>query len=366
MSDPPEITVEEMSFGPEPIAGVPTDIPAILGEAAEGPAEPTPVISLADYRRQFGDAPGPLADAVEGFFGNGGRRAIVVRIIAGDYTSALVTLERGAAAREVSLVYAPDATATPGLPEALIDHCERLGDRFAVIDAPRDGDPLPPRAWETTCAAYYHPWLVVPDPATGGTRQVPPGGHVLGVYAHVDSAHGVWKAPANVVIAGVVDVARRIGEAEQSELAPRGVNVIRRFEDRVVVVWGARTLSPDHLDWKYVNVRRLFIYLEQSIANGTEWVVFEPNGEELWARVRDTIRNFLRSQWRMGAFQGRTEEDAFFVQCGRETMTQDDIDNGRLVCIVGVAPVHPAEFVIFRIGQWTVEHSGGNDTQAAV
>jgi len=164
----------------------------------------------------------------------------------------------------------------------------------------------------------------------------------------------VFKAPANEVVRGALDLEYNIDDAAQDTLNPRGVNAIRRFPGRGIRVWGARTLSSNTL-WKYVSVRRLFIFLEASIYEGTQWVVFEPNDEKLWARVKDTIRLFLRTQWRLGAMMGLTEDEAFFIACDRTTMTQDDILNGRLVCEIGIAPVRPAEFVIFRIFQRTAE-----------
>ena len=162
----------------------------------------------------------------------------------------------------------------------------------------------------------------------------------------------MFKAPANEVLSGVVDLEYAVTAARQEALNAAGVNTIRKFPGRGIRVWGARTLSSDS-EWKYVNVRRLFAFLERSIYEGTRWVVFEPNDERLWARVRDTIRLFLRAQWRAGALMGRTEDQAFFVACDRSTMTEDDLLSGRLICEIGVAPLRPAEFVIFRIGQWT-------------
>jgi phage tail sheath protein FI len=177
---------------------------------------------------------------------------------------------------------------------------------------------------------------------------------VLGVYARVDAERGVFRAPANATVAGVVDLKSAVTDAEQDVLNPRGVNVIRRFPGRGILVWGARTLSSNAL-WKYVSVRRLLIFIERSIYEGTQWVIFEPNDEPVWARVRSTIRLFLRAQWRQGALLGATEDEAFFVRCDRTTMSQVDIDDGRLVCEIGIAPVRPAEFVIFRSFQHTAE-----------
>lgn len=355
MSDYPGVFVEETPYGPRPIEGVDTDIAAFLGETADGPAEPTRVYSLTEYQRLFGAGPGRMADALAGFFANGGRRAVIARVAGGDYGAVLTALE-GEGGAGVSLVYAPDCLATPGLAEQLIEHCERLRDRFAVIDAPQGADPKAPRAaWDTRCAAYYYPWIAIADPATGGQRLVPPGGHVLGVYARVDAERGVFKAPANEVVRGAVGLERDVTDREQDELNPIGVNVIRRFPGRGILIWGARTLSSDP-EWKYVSVRRYFIFLERSIYAGLQWVVFEPNGEQLWSRVRDTVRNFLRGQWRAGGLQGQSEDKAFYVRCDRTTMTQADLDNGRLICEIGLASVKPAEFVVIRIGLWTADH----------
>ena len=174
---------------------------------------------------------------------------------------------------------------------------------------------------------------------------------MAGIYARSDTERGVHKAPANEVVRGAKKLEFLITKGEHDLLNPRGVNVIRFFPGRGIRVWGARTLSSNTL-WKYINVRRLFIYIEESIEEGTQWVVFEPNNEKLWARVRATITQFLTRVWRDGALMGTKAEEAFFVKCDRSTMTQDDIDNGRLICVIGIAPVKPAEFVIFRIAQW--------------
>jgi phage tail sheath protein FI len=260
--------------------------------------------------------------------------------------------------REVSLVYEPGIVDAIRLGD-LISHCENQKFRFAVIDcAPHESDAasVDPRTnlQETQYAAFYYPWIEIADPQTNAKKLMPPGGHVLGIYARTDVERGVFKAPANEVVRGALDLEYNVDERLQDTLNPRGVNAIRRFPGRGILVWGARTLSANSL-WKYVSVRRLFIFLEHSIYEGTQWVVFEPNDERLWARVKDTIRLFLRTQWREGAMMGTTEQQAFFITCDRTTMTQDDILNGRLVCEIGIAPVRPAEFVIFRIFQNTAE-----------
>jgi phage tail sheath protein FI len=259
--------------------------------------------------------------------------------------------------REVALVYAP-GVAIP-VAKAIISHCERLKFRFAVVDCDKgvnNAAALDPRTkvQDSEYAAFYYPWVVISDPQTGARKTVPPGGHTLGVYARTDVERGVFKAPANEILRGALELEIDINDATQGTLNPRGVNVIRQFPGRGIRVWGARTLASNAL-WKYVSVRRLFIFLERSIYEGTQWVVFEPNDPRLWARVTDTIRLFLRGQWRLGALFGRTEEQAFFVTCDETTMTQDDILNGRLICEIGIAPVRPAEFVVFRIFQHTAE-----------
>jgi phage tail sheath protein FI len=259
--------------------------------------------------------------------------------------------------REVALVYAPNVSTD--IANAIVRHCERLRFRFAVIDSDKGQSSttdLHPRDTITDShyGAFYYPWIVTADPHSGARKLIPPGGHVLGVYARSDTERGVFKAPANEIVRGALALEYDINDNMQDDLNPKGVNVIRSFPGRGIRVWGARTITSNAL-WKYVSVRRLFIFLERSIYEGTQWVVFEPNDDKLWARVTDTIRLFLRTQWRLGALFGRTEQEAFFITCDRTTMSQDDILNGRLICEIGIAPVRPAEFVIFRIFQNTAE-----------
>lgn len=254
---------------------------------------------------------------------------------------------------DVALVHVPGASID--VARRVIAHCEALRHRFAVLDAPRDlpAGFEPREAIGVSCrAALYAPWLLVSDLADPhGSRAVPPGGHVAGVYVRTDLARGVHKAPASEAIRGATGVTEPIDAAAQEQFNPRGVNVLREFQGRGLRIWGARTLSADG-ESRYVNVRRLFIFLEHSIERGTQWVVFEPNDERTWARVRDSIRNFLRTVWRDGALLGNTENEAYFVRCDRTTMTQADVDQGRLICVVGAAPIKPAEFIVFRIGQY--------------
>jgi phage tail sheath protein FI len=260
---------------------------------------------------------------------------------------------------EISLVAVPGMWSST-VNSALIQHCEQLRYRFGVIDA-RDGLSIQGirdfrDAIDTKYAALYYPWIEVRDPSVHRNVIAPPSLHMLGLYARVDVNRGVHKAPANEVIGAITRIAQDVNQREQDMLNPKGINALRFFPGRGNRVWGARTLSSDSA-WKYINVRRIFIYVEASIDRGTQWVVFEPNDEPLWARVRATITNFLTSTWRSGMLQGSTPDEAFFVKVDRTTMTQDDIDNGRLICLIGIAPVKPAEFVIFRIQQKTLEQN---------
>lgn len=256
--------------------------------------------------------------------------------------------------REIALVHAPGVGFE--IAKEVVTHCEKLRFRFAVIDSAQGQDPGDPRNTinDSSYAAFYYPWILTSDPRTGARKLIPPGGHVLGVYARSDTERGVFKAPANEIVRGALAIETDINDEMQNTLNPKGVNAIRSFPGRGIRVWGARTITSN-ADWKYVSVRRFSIFLERSIYEGTQWVVFEPNDDRLWARVVDTIRVFLRTQWRQGALFGRTEQEAFFITCDRTTMSQDDILNGRLICEIGIAPVRPAEFVIFRISQNTAE-----------
>lgn len=250
--------------------------------------------------------------------------------------------------------------AVPGVTDAnvqakLIAHCESLASRFAVLDAPLNAaavDELNQHksAYDTSYAALYAPWVQVFDPLLRRAVFLPPSGSVCGVYARTDIERGVHKAPANEVVRGCTGLSVSYNEAEQGKLNPNGVNLIRALPGQGIRVWGARTCSSDG-NWKYVNVRRLFIFLEESIRANTGWAVFEPNDEGLWSRVKGSVTLFLETQRRSGALMGSTPEEAYYVEVGRSTMSQDDILNGRLICEIGVAPVRPAEFVIFRITQ---------------
>ncbi len=242
---------------------------------------------------------------------------------------------------------------------AMISHCEQMGDRVAVLDTPPGLSAQQVRAWRMDEAGYdsnyaslYYPWISVFDPASGRNRLVPPSGHVAGVWARSDSERGVHKAPANEVIRGAVDLELSLSKGEQDLLNPVGVNCVRSFPGRGIRIWGARTLTSDPA-WRYLNVRRLFNFLEESILMGTQWVVFEPNDDRLWASIRRNIGAFLYEQWRAGALFGRTAEQAYYVKCDEENNPQESIDLGQVVCEIGVAPVKPAEFVVFRLSQFS-------------
>lgn len=355
-----------------PIEGVGTSTAAFVGATSAGRAERAlePLTSVNDFERHYGggtdliDADGTrtpnfMWHAARAFFANGGRRLYVASVWRDDgltpettdFTAALQQLEL---IPEIAIVAAPGATKI----QALLAHAERMKDRFAVIDCGDQQSPDDVRAlrasFDSAYGALYYPWVRVADPTTGRDVCVPPSGFVSGIYARVDLNRGVHTPPANEALVLATGLEREISASEQTTLNADSVNCLRRIPGKGLRVWGARTLSSD-ADWKYVNVRRLLLFLESSIDRGTQWAVFEPNGDRLWANVRRVVEDFLLLQWRAGALMGSRPEDAFFVRCDRPTMTQDDIDNGRLICLIGVAPVRPAEFVIFRIGQWTAD-----------
>jgi hypothetical protein len=267
---------------------------------------------------------------------------------------------------DISMVAAPGSTwnyanfrdEANGCIRQLIAHAERMRYRVALLDS---GDGLPisevrgMRAkLDSKHAALYYPWVTVLDPLTRREINLPPSGFVAGICARSDVERGVYKAPANEVVRLALGFETLLNKGQQEVLNPEGINCFRYFEGRGFRLWGARTISSDP-EWKYLNVRRYFAYLERSIDKGTQWAVFEPNGDALWANVRRTVEDFLLNEWQSGALLGDKPEKAFFVRCDRTTMTQNDIDNGRLICLIGVAPLKPAEFVIFRIGQWTAD-----------
>ena len=285
-----------------------------------------------------------------------------------DYALALGQI---ASLEDVSIVAAPGSSAyadpiPQGVNGALIAHAEaRRAYRIAVLDTPPAQTPGQARTlrgqMDSRYAALYFPWVVVPNPLARPGREdipreitLPPSGFVAGIYARNDIERGVHKAPANEVVRSALRFEIDVNFGQQELLNPIGINCLRLLSGRGYRVWGARLTSSDP-EWKYVSDRRYFNYLEASIDRGTQWAVFEPNGERLWANVRQTIADFLYNEWISGRLLGATQEEAFFVRCDRSTMTQNDLDNGRLICLIGVAIIKPAEFVIFRIGQKTAD-----------
>lgn len=263
---------------------------------------------------------------------------------------------------DVSILVAPEHVLDKSLDDKLVNSCENLRDRVTLLSSAKPDEDITTLrpSKDSTYAAFYYPWIKITDPLSKGptsqSLEVPAVGHIAGILARSDINRGVHKAPANEVVQGALDLSAIVSKGRQDILNPRGVNCIRDFtaDGRGIRLWGARTTSSDP-EWKYLNVRRLFLFIEESIDQGTQWVVFEPNSDPTWAAVRRNVSNFLTSVWRSGALFGTTAEEAFFVRCDRTTMTEDDIQSGRLICVIGVAPVRPAEFVIFRISQKTLD-----------
>jgi hypothetical protein len=275
--------------------------------------------------------------------------------------------------QEVSIVVMPDLwalgddAAVRDLQGKLLAHCEGMGERMAILDPPPDLLPQAVLEWKNEVANYdskmatlYWPWIEVSDPITRKPIQVPPSGHIAGVWCRTDESRGVHKAPANEVVMGANGLAFQITQAEQGALNQSGINCIRAFPGRGIRIWGARTLSSDP-EWRYINVRRLFNYVEESIMQGTQWSVFEPNDEFLWLQLRNSVSSFLTRTWRSGALFGSSPAEAFFVQCDAALNSPDVIEAGQVICEIGIAPVKPAEFVIFRLSQF----SGGGGAEVA-
>jgi len=400
----PGIYVEEVPAGARPIGAVGTSTAGFVGVAPDPGArvnEAVAVNSWSDFLRVYasGENPAstPLARAVFGFLDNGGTRCWVVNVGEGGQISGTGRRRGGVqvleTVDEVAIVAAPGFT-DPAAYEALLSHCEALHDRVAILDPPREVDDIsaltrvglgerpkpargsaavgdaPPtapapaaeaalRPRQSNYGTYYFPWVVVRDPLTGEVVATPPSGHIAGVWARTDALRGVHKAPANEPVRGAVDLTYLVTRPEQDVLNPKGVNCIRYFSGEGIRVWGARTLAEEASEWRYINVRRLFNMLEEAIAGGTRWMVFEPNDPTLWRSIRRDIGAFLTRVWRDGALLGRTPEEAFFVKCDEETNPADVRDAGIVVAVIGVAVVKPAEFVVFKLSQW----AGGTETE---
>ncbi|MCP3137368.1 phage tail sheath family protein [Pyxidicoccus xibeiensis] len=322
-----------------------------LDTALEDPDSPESQRSLEVLLKGGSDGVRPTADEYKG-----------QQIVNTTRKTGLVQFED---LEDISIVAAPGSTFgyengygndAASIINLLISHAQRMKYRIAVLDSGNGQTLSQVRALrakiDSSHAALYYPWVKVLDPVTRQPIFLPPSGFVAGIYARNDVNRAVYKAPANEVVNLALGFEFSLSKAQQEVLNPEGINAFRFFEGRGNRLWGARTTSSDP-EWKYVNLRRYFAYLERSIDKGTQWAVFEPNGEQLWANVRRTIEDFMLNEWQAGALLGDKPEKAYFVKCDRSTMSQNDLDNGRLVCLIGVAPLRPAEFVIFRIGQWT-------------
>jgi phage tail sheath protein FI len=375
----PGVYIEEIGGGPPPISAAPTAVTAFVGWAPAGPAgTPVAVRGLPDFEKSFGqlDARGWLGYALRHFFDNGGAHALVVRIDAADGAALLPgTPEFHAAllpARGKGGVHALEEAggfnllcvpgeATPAVLAELTGFCA-ANRAFLIADCDPAAAPGALTAGPDPVltgphgrdGALYFPWILAVDPLTGQPRAFPPSGFVAGIYARIDSSRGVWKAPAgsDATVIGALDAAQPLTDAQQGPLNRNAINCIRKRPGGVAI-WGARTLAgggSTPSDWRYVPVRRLALFIEQSIARGTEWAVFEPNAEPLWLRLRSASGSFLMALFQQGAFQGATPEDAFFVKCDATTTTQADIDRGTVNLLVGFAPLRPAQFVVLRFG----------------
>ena len=409
----PGVYVEEVPSSVKAIAGVSTSTPGFIGvisgdtidvpapnpnfdptkpvDATTNPPAVTSAFTLAaagdvklctnftEFKKYFGDFSADagqrnLVHAVYGFFNNGGSRCYVVRVkAAGDITNAGV-LAKFEAIDEIAIVAAPGITDANARSE-IVTHCKvRTQDRFAILDCAEtvetsgalDLTLLDPSSTPNVLpnnsdfAAFYFPWIQVFDPATKiadpkgtGLQYIPPSGHIAGIYARVDNQRGVHKAPANEPVMGALGLKYAISKAQQDGLNPQGVNCIRNMNGNNFV-WGARTIGGDkNADLKYINVRRTLLFLRESIDEGTQWVVFEPNTPELWQKITRNITAFLTNVWRSGALFGTSAQEAFYVKCDAETNPPELRELGQVVTEIGVAIVRPAEFVIFRISQWT-------------
>ena len=391
----PNVYIEEQA-GQKTIEPVGTSVAAFIGEAPDPTAHRGQAVAINNwqqFRREFCPSDNlkstALSHGVNGFFVNGGNRCFVVNIadteaIAGNDRprTGLKLLEEN---DEISILAAPGRV-DPASHEALASHCELLGDRVCILDLPdvkntellktvetvaapargkdknKDTDEgttadtgaaARPRLSPSGFSTAYFPNIVVADAIHPNDPPVAvsPSGHIAGVWAGTDGKRGVQKAPANVPVKGALNLTYRVTDSEQGDLNEKGINCIRFFSAEGILIWGARTLAEPSSEWKYINVRRLLIMIEQSIKRNTRWVVFEPNDMTLWKSVRSEVSRFLRNVYRDGALVGATADEAFFVKCDKETNPDESVDIGQLITVIGVAPVKPAEFIIFKIGQ---------------
>ncbi len=366
----PGVHIGEMASHAKPIAGVELDATAFVGPTLTGlDGDLTaPVHNYPEFEQRFGGAE-PLLDGngnnvvnfvalgAKAFFDNGGRTLYVAPTpnwSVANFEQALTALE---SVPDIGLVAAPGYSTLavdnyPEMSKAMVRHAEKMRHRFALIDPPpgrRGFDLVHLRnQFSSNQAIMYTPWVRVDDQSSSSTVTLPPSPFIAGIIARVDRQRGIYKAPANELIKDAIGLEQEVTDQEQTLLHPLGINALRYIPDKGYLVWGARTLSDDP-EWKYVNVRRYFVYLEQSIAKGTQWAVSEPNAEPLWNDLQQSITQFMHNEWRSGGLQGAKPEQAFFVRCDRSTMTTQDLSEGRTVCMVGFAPLKPAEFIIFRV-----------------
>jgi Bacteriophage tail sheath protein len=387
----PGVYVQEIEAGPRPIQAVGTSTAVFIGDAPLGNAmvnQARAVNNWSEFVARFMPEQNRkstiLSNAVYGFFENGGSRCFIVNT--GGDDGIQDALAAAAIEDEIAIVAAPGRS-DPATHAALQAHCEDLKDRVAILDTPeevkdiglltqaetvpvpkdegsggksrrsraadegpKEGGMLPAQS-DRGFTTVYFPWLTVMDPISNTLINVPPSGHMAGIWARTDAVRGVHKAPANETVNGALNLTYRLTRDEQGVLNDVGVNCIRLFARSGIRVWGARTRADAASEWRYVNVRRLFCMIEESVAEGTNWIVFEPNDRTLWKHIRRDIGAFLTRVWRDGALFGSTPDEAFFVKCDDETNPPDVIDAGQVVAIVGIAPVKPAEFVVFQVMQ---------------
>lgn len=398
----PGVYVEEIESGSKPIEAGATNIVGFLGVAEKGPVnQATLVTNWTQYTKIFGGLHegGWLGHGVYQFFQNGGTKCYINNLAEPKQKKGEASQKNGDKAAEkadepishakyevknpdniakliigkdegvgkksglhlfdeiqdISLICAPGVT-DPAAQDAILTHCEKNRFRFAVLDSPETlegGIDTMPMPRDSIMGAYYFPWVQMYDMAADQNIYVPPSGGICGVYGRVDSTRGVHKAPANELFKTALGLKYNLTDAEQEMLNPKGINCIRDFPGRGIRVWGARTISSNP-EWRYVNVRRLFCMVEQSLQNGTNWVVFEPNTRDLWKKITRNITAFLLNIWKSGALFGSTPEEAFYVRCDDELNPPESIDAGYVTIELGLAPAKPAEFVVFRVSQKTL------------
>jgi len=404
----PGIFMEEVASGARSIQAVGTSTGAFIGQAPDASAhlnQAFPINNWSQFIKEFVPADGgvstPLSHAVAGFYQNGGQRCYIVNIPAGDAIAGMDRPQRTGLKLlqeidEISILACPGYSDAASY-EAMLSYAENSGNCVAILDPPlnvpdidllkvvgtasaptkpakKDLDspggtavsPAPPTGLRPRVSAngsgtLYFPSIVVADAlsAKGDLVEVPPSGHIAGIWARTDGERGCHKAPANMSVRGALNLTYRVTNEEQAELNSSGINVIRFFSRDGTLVWGARTLAEEASEWRYLNVRRLINMIKESIRRSTRWVVFEPNAVPTWKSIRFQVEQFLQLVWRDGALVGASPEEAFFVKCDAETNPPEVVDAGQLVVLIGVAPVKPAEFIIFRIGQ----HAGGTTSE---